>query len=48
LKEEINLPGGKKFSRRVLKRTGFKFKKCKSKWSFLMERNYIVCGGQPI
>jgi hypothetical protein len=42
LKEAIKFPGGKEFLRRVLKKIGFKFRKCKNEWSFLMEGNDIV------
>jgi hypothetical protein len=39
LKKEIQFATGKVFLRRILKKIGFKFKKCKNKRSFLMERN---------
>jgi transposase len=45
LKEEIQFPGGKEFLRKVLKKIGIKFKKCKNRRSFLMERNYTVAEG---
>jgi hypothetical protein len=48
LKEEIKFPGGKEFLRRVLKKIGFKFKKCKNRRSFLMREKILSRGGQPI